>query len=539
MSSVNRSFRYDDNGTAIIPANAVNVRITIRGASGGSGGSDSGGDGGGGSFGRYGAFNLPDYTARTLAMYPGDAGQNGPGCFGRGTPRAGGNIFGGGGGSASGCSGSGGGGGSGSGITCSTIGNGWLIVAGGGGGGGGGSWNRGGAGGSAAGGWGATTGGIGAGGGSDGSGASCGDGAGGGGGGGGAGGGGGGGGGCDNQSGGGGGGGGGSQYRSDRVTLTASGDHGGNGYITLSYTEITPEITEFTASPNPQESLDAIPKYETRLIWSTRDATSVTINNSSVAASGNLNITDLPQSVVGSNSPASRTYTLVACNGPQCISREITVNVFNDNSPNSFTIPDQLNKDPNQVITITTPEISGIDMPTFVIAGPGVAVQTDGGGFSSQRIITNGQRLTIRVTTEPFNTDENGLVNEKTVYVTIGTLTLYFKVETRAPNILELFDFGDNQFTIPYPKIDTTDEIPQPYIGSPTIVEETASDWQVELENPFGVQIKTKDIKYSSPTTTEFTDISSQNTSQAQVNVKRTGDIDFDDNAWTTPNISQ
>jgi len=537
MSTINRSFRFDDNGTAIIPANSIDIRLTIRGARGGSGGGDSGGPGGGYGNGRYGAFSLPDYIGRTLGMYPGDAGQGGPGCFGRGTSRSGGDISGGGGGSASGCSGSGGGGGSGSGITCSTIGNGWLIVAGGGGGGGGGSWNRGGSGGGGSGGWGATTGGIGASGGSNGNGASCSDGAGGGGGGGGAGGGGGGSGGCDNQRGGTGGGGGGSQYRSDITTLLASGDHSGDGYITLTYTEVTPEITEFSASPNPQESSGGIPKYDTTLTWSTRDATSVTINGSAVNASGSLNITNLPQSTTGTNSPASSSYTLLACNGPSCVSSEIIVDAYNDNTPDIFTIPDQLNKNPLEEIFISTPEITGIDMPTFVICGPEVSVETDN-GFSTQRIITNGQSITIKVFSNDFNKDENGLISEKTCYITIGTRTYNFKVQTRAPVIQEIFDFGDNQFTIPYPKIDTTDEIPQPYIGSPTIIEESINDWEVELENPYGVQIKTKDLRYSPPNTTEYTDISSQNTSKVEVNVKRQGDIEFDENNWQTPNIS-
>lgn len=540
MSRIDRSFRFDDNGTAIIPSNSITVRLTIRGASGGTGGSDSNGSGGGGAEGRYGAFSLPDYVSRTLGIYPGDAGQNGPGCFGRGTPRAGGNISGGAGGSASGCSGSGGGGGSASGITCSTIGNDWLIVAGGGAGGGGGSWNRGGSGGSGAGEWGATTGGIGVGGGSDGGGSTCGDGGGGGGGGGGAGGGNGGGGGCDNVNGGTGGGGGGSQYRSNLTTLLASEGHRGNGYITLSYTELIPEITEFTISPDPQDSNTGIPSDTVTITWSVIDATSVSITDigTNLPFSGSRTINTGLQSVAGSNSPATKVYTLTACAGPECRSSTVTAQVFNDNTPNTFKIPDQLNKEPQDILTITTQQITGIDMPTFVVCGPGVTVETDGGGFGTQRIITNGQRITLRVETNPFNTDENGLVSDKNVYVTIGTVTFPFLVQTRPPVVLELFDFGDNQFTIPYPKIDTTDQIPKPYIGSPTIVEETASDWQVELENPFGVQIKTKDVKYSGPTTTQFTDISSQNTSQAEVNVRRQGDIDFDDENWKTPNVS-
>lgn len=543
MASQTISNTYNSTTQVQIPDNATNVTISLRGGGGGRGGTDGGNIGGGGGFSRSGIFRYKtNFVSRNITAVVGSAGGNGAtNARGSGGGSAGSSTLAGGGSGGigtgrdnNGYSGGGGGGGGASAII-NASGN-AVVVAGGGGGGGGGSWDRNGLGGGNAGGWATSIGTI-SGGGNGG--VSGFDGGGGGGGGGGVSGGGGGGAGSDQNSSAGGGGGGGCAYNSTVFDQINSGQlDSGNGAVSITYDLWTPTINSFEISPDPQDSNTGVPSNTVTISWSVSNANSVTITDlGSVALSGSSTFSTGLQSVAGSNSPATKTYTLTACAGSVCNTATVTAQVFNDNTPNTFKIPDQLNKEPNEVLTITTQEISGIDMPTFVIAGPGVAVETDGGGFSSQRIITNGQRLTIRVTTEPFNTDENGLVNEKTVYVTIGTVQFNFLVQTRPPVVLELFDFGDNQFTIPYPKIDTTDEISQPYIGSPTIVEETVSDWQVELENPFGVQIKTKDIKYSPPTTTEFTDISSQNTSQAQVNIKRQGEIDFDDGNWKTPNI--
>ena len=81
-----------------------------------------------------------------------------------------------------------------------------------------------------------------------------------------------------------------------------------------------------------------------------------------------------------------------------------------------------------------------------------------------------------------------------------------------------------------------TYQTPQTHLLSPTIVEPSADAWEVELESPFGVQIKAKDIKYSPPTSTQFNDISSQNNTNLEVNVRRQGNQP--NNTWTKPNIS-
>lgn len=332
------------------------------------------------------------------------------------------------------------------------------------------------------------------------------------------------------------------------------------------------KIKKLEASPNPQTSgKDGIPNYNTFLIWEGISVLSAvaTRNDSQVSATweqkeqptdpasppnfysaGSKSVNNLFQSVsTGSSQPgSSTTYTLTATDGFNTATATVTVKAYNDNCPDNFTIANQLGKEPNETINITTSPITGIDMDTTVVCSPGLTVLGSGGvGYTTSTLITSGSTLNLRVTTEPFNTDENGLVNEKTVSVTVGCLTVSFLVQTRAPVVEEIFDFGDNQFAYPFPKVDTrvvgepladggTYQEPQAYLQSPTIVEPTADAWQVELESPFGVQIKAKDIKFSPSNTTQYTDISSQNNTKLEVNVRRQGNQP--NNTWTKPNIS-
>jgi hypothetical protein len=328
---------------------------------------------------------------------------------------------------------------------------------------------------------------------------------------------------------------------------------GGKGAVRLVYTYADPIIDYFTVTPVQDSGSDGIPNDNVTFTWGTQYANDIKITFSGgtaatgLTATNTLNYNTGLQSVAGSNSPATRTYTLTAKGPGGEVTAQATTQVYNDNCPNVFTIPDQLGKNPGQEIIITTSPISGIDMVTTAVAGPGVQIQSGGSGYTTSTTIINGSTLNLKVFAEPFNTDENGLVNEKDVYITVGCRTVTFKVQTRAPVVQELFDFGDNQFAYPFPKIDTrtvgeilpdggTYKNPTQYLNSPTVVEPTVAAWQVELEKPFGVQIKAKDIKYSPPNKITFDDISSQNDTNLEVNVVRTGDQP--NNTWTKPNIS-
>lgn len=515
MSVTNFSQTYFSNTTVVIPATASNITITVAGAKGGSGGSDTNGVGGSGGAGRIGTFTLPSYVARTLTVQPGGIGVDGPGCFGRGTVRSSGSISGGGGGAASGCSGSGGGGGSGSAVF-DTLANNYIIVAGGGGGGGGGAWNRNGANGNVGGLW-TNLGTIG--GGSNGNSASCDDGAGGGGGGGGASGGAAGTGGCDNVNGGGAGGGGGSGYLSSYATLTSTNTNSsGAGYVTVSYTQVIPQITSFNYTPNPQTSTSGTPTSTVVFQWQTVDAAAVSIdqNVGNVTAngvsSGSRSVNTDLQSISGTNSPATKTYTLSAINGNNVTTSSVTVQVYNDNVPNDFIVPSLFDVEPNTSYDISVGTITGIDMPTIATVGgsDGVQLSKNLVNYTNSLTISSGDSLTIRATSLPVNTDPNGTPNIKEIYLDIGPVRRYFQLVTREPDLEETFDVADNKLAWPFPKIDITPVVVNQYTTSPTTL--TVDD--IELSTPYGTELTVTD-------------------SEAQIRVKTSGTSTFSNWIYT------
>jgi hypothetical protein len=499
---------YSSNVDISIPANARNITLSIAGGRGGSGGLD--GDpadpGGPGGRGRVGSFNLtPNFVARTLQLRVGGAGGNGSNGTSNSNKGVGGSA--GSAGAAAGgrgedqrqrnWSGGGGGGGGASGVY-DTYHNTWVAVSGGGGGGGGASSNRVGGLGSNGGGW--SSGGVVP---DNGDGFAPGrfegDGGGGGAGGGGVPGGNRGIRGQDNGRIATGGGGGGSAYNSSISSLTSSGTNSGSGYITLSYQLVTPQINSFSANPNPQTSgSDGIPNYNTTLSWGTSDVTSVSINNSigAVGSNGSTNITNLSQSTAGSNSPATRNYTLTACAGSTCVSQTITVSVFNDNTPNNYSISNQSNLEPNTLTTTSTTTISGIDMSTLATAGPGVQVSNNGTNWSSTTLITNNTQVFARATSPPFNTNPSGLTNSSQFYIDVGPVRRFFTLTTRAPDVNESFNLSNEDDRVPFPDIDTITTPPdhpaEPYISSNTL---NVDDIEIPVEiktNNSNIQIRVK-----------------------------------------------
>jgi hypothetical protein len=515
---------YTSNIDISIPNNARDLQITVAGGRGGDGSADGGTPGGSGGQGRRGIFSLgPNFVSRGLALRPGGQGANGVG--GSGPSNLGVGGAGGSAGSATGgrgqdqratdWSGGGGGGGGSTGVFDNFY-NAWIVVAGAGGGGGGGSLRRAGTSGGLAGGFSAVGGSVGS---SDGQGfapgRNSGDGGGAGGGGAGAPGGARGIQGADDSRSATGGDGGGSGYFSSVSSFLADGSHNGSGFVTVQYTLVTPEITGFSASPNPQTSgTSGTPNYSTTLSWSTTDATSVSINQGigSVSASGSRTVNDLPQSTAGSNSPATRTYTLTACTGGVCVTRSLTVSVFNDNDRGSFSIPNQTNLEPNTVYVVNVGQTtsSQIDMITAVSGLNGATVAKNGSGsYSSTIFISPGDRVDVRFISAPFNQDPNGLTNTVTYGVQIGPRQAFFTATTRAPVVREVFNYSNHNDKVPFPDIDTIETAPddpaQQFIQTETLIID-----DVELANPSGVEIKT-------------------NNPNVQVRRRRQGQLNFED----------
>jgi len=255
------------------------------------------------------------------------------------------------------------------------------------------------------------------------------------------------------------------------------------GYGTISYTGLNPAvINTFIASPNPQNSIiNGVPAYNTTLSWTTTDATTLTLTSSAseswdVSGTSNKNITNLPQSVVGTNSPATRSYTLTASNAAGSNTNTITVESRNDNSPTGLSIPSttiggvSLNSlEPSTQYTIYLGAAGGIDMSTLVnCTTSGLEASSNQSSWSNIIYVTNTQGVYLRFTSQPFNTDPSGLTNSKSYSFSVGTYSNTFTAITRAPNVNEIFDFGDSIANYPNPDIDVIANTPTTYIQSPT-----------------------------------------------------------------------
>jgi hypothetical protein len=280
-------------------------------------------------------------------------------------------------------------------------------------------------------------------------------------------------------------------YKRLYIQLTASGTQ--QVFVPI------PTINTFVANPNPQNSSSTgIPYYNTTLTWTTTNGSGgsatitssigETFNVSSIG--GSLAITNLPQSVAGSNSPATRTYTLTVCNElNECVFTQITVSARNDNYPTSFSIPSTtttsvpLNSlEPNTQYNIYVGPITGIDMTTAVTCNTaGLDASTDQVTWSSTVYITSGTGVYFRFTSQPFNTDPSGLTNSRTFNFTVGSFpTQSFTATTRAPDVNETFDYGNTVDAYPYPDIDVISNTPTQYLVSPTTL--TVDDIEIPVE---------------------------------------------------------
>ena len=481
-----------------IPNSGYNITATVRGARGGRGGKDASANGGNGGTTTVQSFAFKsnrNFISRSFTITVGNNGSNGV----DNQP----NAAGGNGGSGVGSGGRGGnagdppysgGGGGGGGGSAVYDGGALVIVMGGSGGGGGASDNKNGGGGgaqstnaSAAGGVGSSSGG----GGGDPGGT---DGGGGGGGGGGSNGGGGGGAGQDNNRGGGGGGAGGSRYNINYCNAggASAGQGASDGYVSVSWSNVSAQINSFSATPNPQNSTSGLPQYSTTLNWQTSYAfNGVTLTSSAGESwsygngTNSRNISNLPQSVAGSSSPSSRTYTLTASNATSSTSSSLSVKARNDNTLSNSWTTSFSNLSPSTVVDLTIGTASGIDMPTTVSASGAGNFIGSGGSFAGSKNFTNGQTIQLRTTTLPFNTDVSGetgiygKTNSKTVTVSYPGGSVNITITTTAPRIREDFDYADNVNKYPYEDIDLITNSPTQHLASAQI---NANDIEIPME---------------------------------------------------------
>ena len=290
------------------------------------------------------------------------------------------------------------------------------------------------------------------------------------------------------------------QFDSDYNDLTATITSGNaiftGGQLYVYYDPVT--ISYFYASPNPQNSSTGSPSYSTTLYWSSSNGTSATITSSAgeswgVGTSGSRPINNLPQSTAGSNSPASRNYSLSVSNPNSSKSSGVGVSVRNDNVLSNSWNTSFTNLAPNTLYTLTLATLSGVDMPTTIsTSGTGNFVGS-GGSFAGSKNFTNGQSIQLRTTSLPFNTSMSGVAsnatygntNSKTVTVSYPGGSVNVTITTKAPVVKETFNYADNVGKFPYEDIDLVVNTPLEFTTSANI---TADDieiaQEVKLDNP-------------------------------------------------------
>lgn len=233
--------------------------------------------------------------------------------------------------------------------------------------------------------------------------------------------------------------------------------------------------TPLSASPNPQRSLTGSPSYTTTLSWGSTNGNSFTITSSTgqswnVTASGNLQITDLPQSTAGSNSPATRSYTLTVSNPQSTKTSDVTVSAYNDWNWTGLPTRSFSNLNANTSVDLTLGTLSGIDMPISISSSSsGVLLSRGNGSLGNPITAYNGDTITLRTTTLGFNTTIPssgiyGFSNSKTVSVTAGPSSFNVTVTTKAPRVSEDFDFGNVNNQFPYEDIDLIANTPTQYL---------------------------------------------------------------------------
>jgi hypothetical protein len=311
----------------------------------------------------------------------------------------------------------------------------------------------------------------------------------------------------------GGGGGGGSQG--------SRGGYGAQGVVGFSYQHIQPFIV--SSGISTQRSETGFPDDRLTISWQVENTSHVRLvevdggnetifyevsNENGVPRIGSYKFNSGLQSTAGTDSPAQMNYRIEAIGPGGKSTVDLTGFVYNDDCPTPFTIPDQVDVEPNETIIIGLGGLTGIDMKTSITASAGLQYDIDfSGGWTSNGFVEPGQSIRVRTTSLPFNTDISdnptmGKQNIKEVYLDFGEsrtagqdycYRTTFKVITRAPIVEEIFNFADNKFNIPYPRDPsyTGDEEAKEYMKSPT----TVSVDEVELVDPYGVPIRADDTK--------------------------------------------
>lgn len=288
----------------------------------------------------------------------------------------------------------------------------------------------------------------------------------------------------------------GSRYVSSEVELvTDLGLWEQSGSIRVQYSALTPEINLFSVTGG--KSLDGIPDDTVTFNIGLTDFTTATL----VGPFGTVNFnagdaltydwTPIPISEFGVTSPQVATVTLTAFAGTASVTEQIEVEIFNDNIPTTNWTTSFTNLEASVVQTVSLGTLQGVDMPTTIsTAGEGNFIGV-GNSFSGSRNFSNGETVSLRTTTAPFNTDtsgedgEFGKTNEKIVPVTTPSGTFNVTFQTRAPRIQEDFNYADALNVFPEPDIDLITNNPSGFVNSAQVdVDDIEVPMEIKTDSP-------------------------------------------------------
>ena len=154
-------------------------------------------------------------------------------------------------------------------------------------------------------------------------------------------------------------------------------------------------------------------------------------------------------------------FTTISVGAGAAVGWSVTNKTTADGSPNYFEFTDAVDQPASTPINSNSVTITGINVPTTVTTTNGALISIAGGAYnSSPQTITNGQSLSVRLTSSP---DPGGVVETN---VTVGNSPLEELTTTWQVTTTTAGDIIPDPFYF----INKDDQIPNTYVESNTVL---------------------------------------------------------------------
>ena len=207
-----------------------------------------------------------------------------------------------------------------------------------------------------------------------------------------------------------------------------------------------------------------IPIKKNGIVYAT-ETSSPTDGNATISAGLNSNAV--------SNSPASKTFNVVAYGyGGNTVKETVTVKVKNDDNPNINSLVTVVDCDPGEEKTVNLGTLDEVDMPVWITCTEGSINNSLG-----QKKVGAGNNINLKAFALPYEVDitgresnDTGKRASKTITLQIGPHKSHDVVfRTVRPTIKETFDSVGSVNNLPYPKINLGSSSPSEYINASSV----------------------------------------------------------------------